>query len=629
MIEINLKSAFRFIQAVAPGMCERGSGSIVNIASIAGLRPQFHGMLYSMTKAALIMMTQSYALELGPHGVRVNAIAPGLVQTVLSEYFWKDEDQAAPDHRRSADQASRTAATRLPKSRSCWPSDRGSYLTGQTLVVDGGRLPALVRTSVTFRPVQAVASRAATLVCPLDNPQRTQAIMESMICTRRDIGKLALAALPAARSWAAKPNSRIRRRTGGHQRALQLPQHPGDGGRHPGLHDPAQYQRRRIAPAAGGGVPEGAHPVGRARGAARGHPPAAHDANKRPSRQRLPRRRRNGASPSPWTASRPSARSTRTAGVLIQIVKYDGINTFKDDVVDYCFQVAKALGAHAISCEIPVSQTERLGAIRRKAQDDGGLSRPRQPDQSGSLRPTGSVGAGVHILANTTAPTWTSATSSPPPELLLRRGSRPHHERVTHVHIKDRKANNGPNMPFGQGDTPIKEILLMMKKEKYKFQATIEMEYPVPRRLHAARRRSASACDIARTFSPDPAAADFTLPPHRITPVIARMVRRLQNSGRVPSHPPANSLSYHARRRQRRGPCHTGGPPFRQRGHRERRATLWGLGRFSDIRVETIDRARRRGRRLSCHSRSRSTPFRGETQAESLWRPTRRSAGQP
>ena len=93
MIEVNLKSAFRFIQAVAPGMCQRGSGSIINIASIAGLRPQFHGMLYSMTKAALIMMTQSYALELGPQGVRVNAIAPGLVQTVLSEYFWKDEEK--------------------------------------------------------------------------------------------------------------------------------------------------------------------------------------------------------------------------------------------------------------------------------------------------------------------------------------------------------------------------------------------------------------------------------------------------------------------------------------------------------------------------------------------------------
>src|SRR6267143_1234794 len=95
MVEVNLKSAFRLIRLVAPGMCERGSGCIINIASIAGLRPQFHGLLYSMTKAALIMMTQSYALELGSKGVRVNAIAPGLVQTVLSEYYWKDEKRFA------------------------------------------------------------------------------------------------------------------------------------------------------------------------------------------------------------------------------------------------------------------------------------------------------------------------------------------------------------------------------------------------------------------------------------------------------------------------------------------------------------------------------------------------------
>ena len=66
MVEINLKSAFRLIRLVAPGMCDRGWGSIINIASIAGLRPQFHGMLYSLTKAALIMLTQSYSVDSGP-----------------------------------------------------------------------------------------------------------------------------------------------------------------------------------------------------------------------------------------------------------------------------------------------------------------------------------------------------------------------------------------------------------------------------------------------------------------------------------------------------------------------------------------------------------------------------------
>jgi dehydrogenase/reductase SDR family member 4 len=139
MVEVNLKSAYRLTRLVAPGMCERGSGSIVNIASIAGLRPQFHGLLYSMTKAALIMMTQSYAVELGPKNVRVNAIAPGLIQTVLSEYYWKDqsrwEQMLARQPIKHLGQPVEIAEVALLLA-----SDAGSYLTGQTIVVDGGRV---------------------------------------------------------------------------------------------------------------------------------------------------------------------------------------------------------------------------------------------------------------------------------------------------------------------------------------------------------------------------------------------------------------------------------------------------------------------------------------------------------
>jgi dehydrogenase/reductase SDR family protein 4 len=139
MVEVNLKSTFRLMKLVAPGMCERGSGSIINIASIAGLRPQFHSLLYSMTKAALIMMTQSYAVELGPMGVRVNAIAPGLIQTALSEYFWKDETrrekQLGHQPIKHMGQPVEIAEIALTLA-----SDQSSYLTGQTLVVDGGYL---------------------------------------------------------------------------------------------------------------------------------------------------------------------------------------------------------------------------------------------------------------------------------------------------------------------------------------------------------------------------------------------------------------------------------------------------------------------------------------------------------
>jgi dehydrogenase/reductase SDR family protein 4 len=137
MIGVNLKSVFRLIRLIGPGMCNRGYGSIINIASISGLRPQFEGLMYSATKAALIMMTQNYALELGPSGVRVNAIAPGLIRTVLSEYYWKDETRrnrhldSQPIKHLGEPQEVAEIALMLA-------SDRSSYLTGQTIVVDGG-----------------------------------------------------------------------------------------------------------------------------------------------------------------------------------------------------------------------------------------------------------------------------------------------------------------------------------------------------------------------------------------------------------------------------------------------------------------------------------------------------------
>jgi NAD(P)-dependent dehydrogenase (short-subunit alcohol dehydrogenase family) len=139
MVEINLKSTYRLMKLVGPGMCARGSGSIVNITSVAGLRPQLHSLLYSMTKAALIMLTQSYALELGPQGVRVNAIAPGLIETTLSEYYWKDDERRARHQARQPIQHM-GRPVEIAEVALLLASGRGSYMTGQTIVVDGGFL---------------------------------------------------------------------------------------------------------------------------------------------------------------------------------------------------------------------------------------------------------------------------------------------------------------------------------------------------------------------------------------------------------------------------------------------------------------------------------------------------------
>jgi NAD(P)-dependent dehydrogenase (short-subunit alcohol dehydrogenase family) len=138
MFEVNVVSALRLIRLTVPQMIERGTGgSIINIASIAGLRPQPGGLLYSATKAALIMMTRNWAVEFGKHNVRVNAIAPGLIETDFSEYFWKNEAHVA---RLEATQPiPRVGKTRELGGIALYlASDESSFVTGQTFVVDGG-----------------------------------------------------------------------------------------------------------------------------------------------------------------------------------------------------------------------------------------------------------------------------------------------------------------------------------------------------------------------------------------------------------------------------------------------------------------------------------------------------------
>ena len=139
MVEVNVKAALRLVRLTVPGMMARKSGSIINISSIAGLRPQEGGLLYSFTKAGLIMMTRCWAREFGPHGVRVNAIAPGLIQTDFSEYFWKDEGRRK-EYERAMPLGRVGTAEEIGGMALYLASGESSFVTVQVFVVDGGML---------------------------------------------------------------------------------------------------------------------------------------------------------------------------------------------------------------------------------------------------------------------------------------------------------------------------------------------------------------------------------------------------------------------------------------------------------------------------------------------------------
>ena len=131
MVEVNLKSMYRLIRLVAPGMCERGSGSIINIASIAGLRPQFHGLLYSMTKAALTGLVRGAAIDLAPRTITVNNIQPGPTATDMSAPHAEAVKTLIP-LARMAD------VSEIAGFVSYLASDEAGFITGASLTIDGG-----------------------------------------------------------------------------------------------------------------------------------------------------------------------------------------------------------------------------------------------------------------------------------------------------------------------------------------------------------------------------------------------------------------------------------------------------------------------------------------------------------
>jgi hypothetical protein len=312
-----------------------------------------------------------------------------------------------------------------------------------------------------------------------------------MLSTRREFGKLSLSALPALSPLAAalgragqpaKPNSRIAGVHIGINAPYSFRGLPG------GPDDILNYCRQlgisalelrsqpveaflgvpaHLAGGRGGGRRDGGQGRG---GRGRGRAPLT------PEEQAA--RRAREVELLKWRLDvsmdrvREFRRKYEEAGVFIEIVKFDDLYSQPDVGIEYAFTLAKTLGARAISCEISAPDTNRLGQFADKHKllvgYHGHASTTPEHWEAAFAQSKyngANVDLGHFVAGNNTSPLAFIAK---------------HHHRIPHVHVKDRKMNNGANVPFGTGDTPISDVLAAISKNKWEIQATIEYEYPLP-----------------------------------------------------------------------------------------------------------------------------------------------------
>jgi 3-oxoacyl-[acyl-carrier protein] reductase len=147
VLAVNLKGVYFGCAAAARVMVEQGRGSIINVAS-AGMDMAVPTLsCYAMTKAAVAMLTRTLATEVGPHGVRVNSIAPGFTDTPMTQRWWKNDEGIVDERARDEMWSMRAAQSPLNRIGTArdqamgilyLASDASAFMTGQVLRINGG-----------------------------------------------------------------------------------------------------------------------------------------------------------------------------------------------------------------------------------------------------------------------------------------------------------------------------------------------------------------------------------------------------------------------------------------------------------------------------------------------------------
>jgi sugar phosphate isomerase/epimerase len=167
------------------------------------------------------------------------------------------------------------------------------------------------------------------------------------------------------------------------------------------------------------------------------------------------------------------------AGIDINVLHLNFPQNGTDDEIDHFFQMAKSLGARSIASLNSVSMSKRIGPFADKHKmlvgyhNHSNVTDPEEfcSPQSWETAMSYAKYNGINLDVGH----WVAGNNVSPVPFMKK-----YHGRITNLHLKDRKKNQGPNMPWGQGDTPLKEILQVVRQEKYRFPADIELEYPIP-----------------------------------------------------------------------------------------------------------------------------------------------------
>ena len=341
-----------------------------------------------------------------------------------------------------------------------------------------------------------------------------------MLCTRRDIGKLAVAAGAASRLWAAKPNSVF----GGVQigaitysfralpssadevlkycldcgiSAIELMSNvaesyvgaPAQGGRG-GFPGGGPGRGPGGGPGRGPDGAPGAPGQGRGRGGGRGNMTPEQQAAMQKAQQEM-KEWRLSVSMDKYKAFR---KLYNDAGVSIYAFKLPPTMNMSDQEYDYIWNVGETLGANHITMELPaqVNQGElvwndellqRVAAFAARRKFRIAFHAHGQGGEKGFQK---ALDASSYTALNLDVGHFYGVNGVDPTPVMVK-----YHDRIASLHLKDRKGPNsageskgpgggGPNMPWGQGETPLKEILQTMKNNRYKFPASIEYEYDTP-----------------------------------------------------------------------------------------------------------------------------------------------------